>query len=195
MLFLKSLLFIVWNIGWGLLLVYMLRWFLFNSRPRYFFGKRCIITPGLIVRKREWLFVKARDLLHDYLRQAEDPHLPDGYIKAWEKKIHDFLWEKTAFVDSWPFLPAKLKHTIRTKIVDAFTGMASKLLRNTVPRLLEQWRVEHRIDDYDFQFSSDFFLTYYNRYVHKYLAYFFIAVNLIIGIMNGILYLIVATLL
>ena len=58
-----------------------------------------------------------------------------------------------------------------------------------VPRLLEQWRVEHRIDDYDFQFSSDFFLTYYNRYVHKYLAYFFIAVNLIIGIMNGILYL------
>ncbi len=58
MLFLKSLLFIVWNIAWGLALVYFLRWFLFNSKARYFFGKRNILTPGLIVRKREWLFVK-----------------------------------------------------------------------------------------------------------------------------------------
>ena len=191
MLFLKSLLFIVWNIAWGLALVYFLKWYLFNPKARYFFGKRCILTPGLIVRKREWLFEKTRDLLHDYLRQAENPNLEEGYLKAWELKIRTVLWEKTAFVDSWPMLPAKLKHGIRMKIVDAFTGMASNLLRKTVPRMLEQWRVEHRIDDYDFQFSADFFRKYYNRYVHKYLVYFFLALNLIIGISNGILYLII----
>jgi len=190
MLFLKSLLFIVWNIAWGLALVYFLRWFLFNPKARYFFGKRNILTPGLIVRKREWLFVKARDLLHDYLYQAENPTMDSGYLRTWERKIHDWLWDKTSFVDSWPMLPAKLKNTIRTKIVDAFTAMVSNLLRKTVPRMLEQWRVEHRIDDYDFQFSADFFLKYYNRYVHKYLVYFFIGLNLIIGISNGILYLI-----
>lgn len=191
MLFLKSLLFIVWNIAWGLCLIYLIRWFLFNAKARYFFGKRCILTPGFIVRKREWLFVKARDLLHGYLRQAENPKLERGYLHSWELKIHDFLWDKTSFVDGWPFLPAKLKNTIRSKIVDAFTAMASNLLRKTVPRMLEQWRIEHRIDDYDFQFGSDFFLKYYNLYVHKYLMYLFLALNLIIGISNMILYLII----
>lgn len=192
MLFLESLLFIVWNIALGLIIIYFLRWFLFNPKARYFFGKRCFLTPGFLVRKREWLFGKARDLLHDYLRQAENPRLEEGYIHDWEEKVRAFLWEKTSFVDSWPLMPAKMKENIRRKITDAFTGIVSKLLRKTVPRILEQWRVEHRIDDYDFQFSSDFFYKYYNRYVHKYLLYVFLAINFIIGVENMILHLILA---
>jgi len=191
MLFLKSLLFIVWNIVLGMGLVYFLRWFLFNGKARYFFGKRCILTPGFLVRKREWLFVKVRDLLHDYLRQAENPKLSDGYLKKWEGMIRSFIWEKSEFVDGWLFLTAKMKLKIRDMIADSFTGVASKFLRRTVPRLLEQYRVEHRIDDYDFQFSIDFFLRYYNLYVHKYLMYFIIALNFIVGVMNMILYLII----
>lgn len=191
MLFLKSLLFIAWNIALGLCLVYFLRWFLFNSKARYFFGKRCIITPGFLVRKREWLFVKVRDLLHDYLRQAENPKLGDGYLRVWETKIRTFIWEKSSFVEAWPFLPARMKDKIRDKIADSFTGIASRFLRKTVPRLLEQYRVEHRIDDYDFQFSVDFFLKHYNRYIHRYLLYFIIALSLKIGILNMILYLVI----
>jgi len=191
MLFLRSLLFIVWNIALGLMVIYFIRWFLFNSKARYFFGKRCFLTPGLIVRKREWIFGKARDLLHDYLRQAEDTGMKEGYIFQWEQKVRDFLWEKTSFVDAWPLLSAKMKDSIRRKVVDAFTGIVSKLLRKTVPRFLEQWRIEHRIDDYDFQFSIDFFRKYYNLYVHKYLLYIFLAFNFIIGVENMILYLII----
>lgn len=191
MLFLKSLLFIVWNVLLGIGLVCFLRWFLFNSKARYIFGKRCVLTPGFLVRKREWLFVKARDLLHDYLRQAENPKMGDGYLRKWEIQIRNFIWDKSAFVDGWPFLPAKLKTKIRDKIADSFTGIISRFLRKTVPRLLEQYRVEHRIDDYDFQFSADFFLKYYNKYVHKYLMYFIIVLNFIVGIMNMILYLII----
>lgn len=189
MLFLKSLLFIVWNIALGLPLVYFLQWFLFNAKARYIFGKRCFLTPGLIVRKREWLFSKVRYLLHDYLRQAEDQHLAEGYLKDWECRIQEFLWEKSDFIESWRFMPTKLKQSIRTKLVDAVAAMASKLLRNTVPRLLEQWRVEHRIDDCDFQFSVEFFRKYYNQYVHRYLVYFILVINTVIGIANMILYL------
>ncbi len=115
----------------------------------------------------------------------------NGYIHDLEEKVRAFLWEKTSFVDSWPLMPAQMKESIRRRITDAFTGIVSKLLRKTVPRLLEQWRVEHRIDDYDFQFSIDFFSKYYNHYVHKYLVYLFLAVNFIIGVENMILYLII----
>jgi hypothetical protein len=190
MLFLKSLLFIVWNIALGLSIVYTLRWLLFNSKARYFFGKRIPLTPGFIVKYREWLFTKARDILHDYLEQAANPQM-SGYLAKWEAKIRDMLMQKTDFVDSWRFVPRKIRETIRLKIVDAFTGIASNLLRKTVPRMAEQLRVEHRIDEFDLQFSSDFFLRYYNQYVHKYLAYFFMGLNLIIGLMNMIFYLII----
>lgn len=191
MLFLRSLLFIVWNIALGLMIIHFIRWFLFNPKARYIFGKRVFLTPGFLVSKREWLFGKARDLLHDYLRQAENSTLKNGYIHDLEEKVRAFLWEKTSFVDSWPLMPAQMKESIRRRITDAFTGIVSKLLRKTVPRLLEQWRVEHRIDDYDFQFSIDFFRKYYNLYVHKYLVYLFLAVNFIIGVENMILYLII----
>ncbi|MCB5261870.1 MAG: hypothetical protein LHW64_04065 [Candidatus Cloacimonetes bacterium] len=191
MLFLKSLLFIVLNLAMGLLVVEFVKWLLFNSRARFIFGKKVWLTPGLIVSKRDWLFNKARFLLHDYLKQAEDSKDKYGYLAKWEKLVHDFIWEKTEFVDAWRFMPAKLKAGIRKKIVDAFTGMASKLLRKTIPRLAEQLRVEHRIDDFDEQFSLDFFRKYYNLYVHKYLIYFFLAINLIIGLENMILYLII----
>lgn len=191
MLFLQSLLFIVWNIVLGLLVIYLVKWLLFNPKPRFIFGKKVWLTPGLIVSKREWLFNKARFLLHDYLRQAENSHDRNGYLAKWEDQAHEFLWEKTDFVDSWRFVPAKLKNGIRRKVVEGLVGIVSKLLRKTVPRLAEQLRVEHRLDDYDFQFSIEFFRKYYNKYVHKYLVYFFIAVNFIIGVANMILFLII----
>lgn len=191
MIFLKSLLFIVWNIALGLSIVYMLKWFLFNAKARYVFGKRIPLTPGFLVAKREWLFSKARDILHDYLEQAANPDRT-GYLKKWLKQIHNFLWDKTSFVDDWRFLPAKIKDSIRNKIVDAFVSIASNVLRKTVPRLVEQLRVEHRIDDFDFQFSIDFFYGYFRKYVYKPLLIAFAALNLLIGIMNMILFLIIA---
>lgn len=192
LIFLKSLSFIVWNIALGLSLVYMFKWLLFNSKARYIFGKRIPLTPGFLVSKREWLFSKARDVLHDYLEQAGNPMDRNGYLFKWLKQIRTWLWEKTEFVQEWKLLPAKFKESIRHKIVDAFTNLASNLLRKTVPRMIEQLRVEHRIDDYDFQFSIEFFYGYFRRYVYKPLLLAFLAINLLIGISNMILYLIIA---
>ena len=192
MIFLKSLLFIGWNVILGVLIVVKFRWLLFNSKRRYIFGKRIPLTPGFLVAKREWLFNKARSILHDFLDQAADPIGKTGYLKAWLEKITEFLWDKTSFVSEWRFLPLKLKERIRHKIVDAFAGIAENILRKTVPRLIEQFRVEYRIEEFDEQFSIEFFYGYFRRYVYKPLLIAFAAVNLLIGISNMILYLIIA---
>ncbi len=191
MLFLKSLSFILWNIALGLSLVYLFKWVLFNTKARYIFGKRIPLTPGFLVAKREWLFSKARDILHDYLEQAANPDR-NGYLSKWLKQIRMFLWEKTEFVQEWRFMPAKFKQSIRSKIVDAFVNLAGNLLRKTVPRMIEQLRIEHRIDDFDFQFSIDFFYGYFRKYVYKPLLIAFLAVNFLIGVMNMIFFLIIA---
>jgi len=191
MFFLKSLTFILWNIALGTLLVLLLNWLLFNRKARYIFGKKIPLTPGFFVAKREWVFDKARDLLHDYLDQATHPYIKDGYLYGWIKKVHQYLWEKTSFVDDWRFLPGKFKQTIRNKITDAFTAIAENLLRKTVPKLVDSLRIEHRIDEYDIQFSVDFFYGYFKRYVYKPMLLIFAGINLLVGIMNMVWFLII----
>jgi len=191
MIFLKSLTFILWNIALGTLLVLLLNWLLFNRKAKYIFGKKIPLTPGFFVAKRDWLFDKARSILNDYLDQAAHPYIKDGYLYGWIKKVRQYLWEKTSFVEEWHFLPAKLKLLVRNKIVDAFTAIAESILRKTVPRLVERLQIEHRIDEFDIQFSVDFFYSYFKRYVYKPMLLIFAGLNLLIGIMNMVWFLII----
>ena len=192
MLFLKSLLFIVLNVGVGLLLVYFAKWFLFNPTQRKIFGVRNPLTPGFLVRKRDWVFNKARDLLHDYLEQAGNPQANTGYLYNLEEQIQQKVWEQTSFVDDWPLLPGGLKESIRNTVSNAVRGIASKILRKTVPHLLEHWRIEHRIDEYDEQYNLEFFYKYFRQYLYVPLLKIVAGINLVFGILNMILFLILA---
>lgn len=192
MLFLKSLLFIVWNIVLGSLLLFKIKWFLFNRKQRRFLGIKIPFTPGFLVRKREWLFNKARDILEDYLKQAENKGIKSGYLRKWEEQVWHAVWDQTGFIDEWILLPQGLKQKIHNAVASAVRDIASKVLRKMVPHFIEQWRIEHRIDEYDEQFSIDFFYKYFRQYVYKPLLLAFLAINLIIGILNMILFLILA---
>jgi uncharacterized membrane protein YheB (UPF0754 family) len=192
MLFLKSLLFIVWNIALGTLLIYSIKWFLFNPKQRKIFGMRNPLTPGFLVRKREWLFTKARDMLQDYLRQATDRSIKNGYLNKWEEQVWQAAWSKTEFVDGWALLPGGVKKKIHDTMANVVRDLASKVLRKTVPHFIEQWQVENRIDEFDEKFGIEFFYKYFRQYVYKPLMIAVAAINLLIGILNMILFLIIA---
>lgn len=192
MLFLKSLSFILWNIALGTALVYSVKWFLFNRKQRKLFGRKIPLTPGFLVRKREWLFTKARDMLQDYLTQAENRLYKSGFLFKWEKQIWQAAWDNTSFIDDWSLLPKGLKQKLHGWVSSAAKDLASKVLRKMVPHFIEQLRIEHRIDEYDEQFNIDFFYSYFRKYIYKPLLLAFLAINLIVGIMNMILFLIIA---
>lgn len=192
MIFLKSLLFIVWNVAIGLLIIELVRWILFNRKSRFIFGMHIPLTPGFVIAKRDWVFNKVRAILHDYLDQADKEYDTYGYLAKWEKLVYETILEKTGFVDEWKFMPHSWKEKIKTKLASIAQDIARKILRKVIPSLIEQLQVEHRIDDFDEQISSKVIRQYYNRYVHKYLIYFFMAVNFLVGVTNMILYLIIA---
>ncbi len=193
MIFLKSLLFIVWNIALGFAILISIKWFLFNPKPKFIFGKKLPLTPGFLVRKRDWLFNKARDILHDYLEQAEFEK--NGYLAKWEKAVYEAVWDKTSFIEEWKFIPKSLKEKLHTFLSTASRDIARNLLRKTVPRMIEQYRLELQIEKYDFQFSIDFFYGYFRRYIYKPLCYAFLAINTIIGVLNMFLFLVLVALL
>lgn len=190
MIFLKSLIFIAYNIALGMLFLLFLRWFLFNAKERRFLGIKVPLTPGFLVRKREWLFNKARDILLDYLNQAGREDMESGYLHKWEEQVKDAVWGQTVFIDELPVLPQVLKTKLHSVIASVAKGIASQVLRKAVPHFIEQWRIEHRIDEFDEKFSVEFIYKYFKQYVFKPLVYAFLAINFIIGIENMILYLI-----
>jgi uncharacterized membrane protein YheB (UPF0754 family) len=192
MIFLKSLLFIVWNIAIGLALIFLLRWLLFNLKSRFIFGVHIPLTPGFITSKRDWVFNKVRAILHDYLDQVDRVTDQFGYLAKWEKLVYDTVLEKVQFMEGWKLLPHSWKDRIKTMLAKAAKDIARKILRHLIPKLIEQLQVEKRIDDFDEQFSAKIIRRYYNQYVHKYLVYVFLALNFLIGISNMILYLIIA---
>ena len=176
----------------GTLILLKIDWLLFNLKRRRFLGIHIPFTPGFVVRKREWLFNKARDILHDYLEQAEDKLRKNGYLAKWEKLVRETVYAKTNFVDEWKFLPRKWKDKIHDLIADSVKDIVSKILRRTVPHFVEQWRVEHRIDEFDEQFNAEYLRKYWRKYVLKYMLYAFLAINFLIGITNLIWFLIIA---
>jgi hypothetical protein len=189
MIVLKALSFIVWNILLGLSLVELFNWFLFNRKARIIFGWHLPLTPGFLVRKRDWLFTKAKDILHDYLEQAGDYARKNGYLAKWENLVRDMVFEKTSFVNDWPLLPRSLKDKIHAQMADLGKNLASSILRKLVPSLIEQFRIEHKIEDFDEQFNIEFFYGYFHKYVYKPMIYAFMALNFLIGLTNMILYL------
>jgi len=192
MIFLKSLTFILWNMAIGTIIVLKVDWLLFNLKRRKFLGIHIPFTPGFVVSKREWVFNKARDILHDYLEQAEDKLRKNGYLAKWERLVRDTVYDKTNFVDEWMFLPRKWKDKIHDLIANSVKDIVSKILRRTVPHFVEQWRIEHRIDEFDEQFNAEFLRKYWRKYVLKYMLYAILAINFLIGITNLIWFLIIA---
>jgi len=126
------------------------------------------------------------------LEQAGNPQANTGYLYNLEEQIQQKVWEQTSFVDDWPLLPGGLKESIRNTVSNAVRGIASKILRKTVPHFLEQWRIEHRIDEYDEQFNLEFFYKYFRQYLYVPLLKIVAGINLVFGIFNMILFLILA---
>lgn len=189
MIIVKALSFIVWNILIGLSLVELFNWLLFNRKARRILGWHIPLTPGFLVSKRDWLFTKAKDILHDYLEQANDYARKNGYLAKWERMIRDIVFEKTSFVDDWPLLPQALKDKIHDKFAEIGKSIASSILRKLVPSLIEQFRLEHRIEDFDEKFNIEFFYGYFHKYVYKPMIYVFMGLNFLIGLTNMILFL------
>ncbi|HPW25351.1 MAG TPA: hypothetical protein PLR70_06025, partial [Candidatus Syntrophosphaera thermopropionivorans] len=148
------------------------------------------LTPGFIVSKRNQIFAKIYDTLQDYLNQAENPDLREGYLYEWEEQVRLSALERVSFIDKVPLLPAGCKSKIKNAMANSAKNTVSFILRRTVPQLMEKFQLEHKLEQLDAKISSEVIYGYFRQYIYKPLLIAAAVAGLLIGVINMVLYLI-----
>ena len=188
MVFLKSLLFIVWNIAIPFLMVFSVKAILFIPKTeKRMFGKKIPFTPGLLYRKKKWLIDKIRKESDDYLLAADSDD-ENTKIARWEKKAYKKAWDKLHKVENIIWLPAKVKQNLRAFFASFIYYFVRQFLRSFVPFLMRKYNTDKYIDLLDKKLDMGVVTEYFNKYVYKYLLLFFCGIAFLISIWNMILF-------
>ncbi|HHE39343.1 MAG TPA: hypothetical protein ENL20_12345, partial [Candidatus Cloacimonetes bacterium] len=92
MVFLKAILFILWNLLAGFLIVFTIKAMIFFPRKElFFFHKKIPFTPGFAYRKKDWLINKIRKMLSDYLKDCSSNN-ENTKVAEWENKVYQKAW-------------------------------------------------------------------------------------------------------
>lgn len=191
MTFLKSLLFIIYNVAIAYFIVYAIKFVLFRPRkPKLLFGKKMPLTPGLIPKYRNLVMQKIKLTLHDYL-QACHNYSQNNMISDWEDEIYEKVWQRLASLEEIKYLPAFIKKKLRHSIALLVFEITRGFLRSFVPFLIQKLDVKHYITLLDEKISLEILEEYYNKYIYKYMLIVVLSFYFLIGIANMILYLII----
>jgi hypothetical protein len=191
MIFLKALLFIIFNLISGFLIVFAGKAILFLPRkPKFWRGKQIPLTPGLLYRKKNWLVRKMRKLVIDYLHDIKIES-PDSRVSKWEKEIFDKAWAKFEFVEKPKFVPSFIKEQAHYYLSVMVYELAKQFLRSFVPFLMKEYHLEKYLDIIEMKLDVDIIYHFFQKKIYKYLLYFSLAFFFLVGFGNMILYFII----
>jgi len=190
--FLLSLIFLPLNLLFGASIIWLIRWLLFNKKQRYIFKKKNILTPGLIIKGKSYALGKVRNTVKEYFDQVDDFESHQGYIYNWEKKVYQKVYDATEFIDNARYIPTSVADWLRHAIAFIAKDLSSRFLRTFIPYLYEYYEVNNKIDMIADKIDLVMIESYYNQYCHKFLMYFNLFIFFLAGILNQILFLILA---
>jgi uncharacterized membrane protein YheB (UPF0754 family) len=191
MVFIKALIFIVFNLLSGYLIVFAGKALLFLPRkPKFWNGKQIPFTPGFLYRKKDWLIQKIRKWVDDYLRDTKI-ETADSRISKWEKEAFDKAWAKFEFVEKPKFIPHFIKEQAHYLLSILVYELMKQFLRSFVPFLIKEYKLEKYINLAEMKLDVDILYHFFQKYIYKYLLYFSLAFFFLVGFGNMILYFIV----
>ncbi|KQC07537.1 MAG: hypothetical protein APR54_00815 [Candidatus Cloacimonas sp. SDB] len=191
MIFLKSLIFLLFNLLTGFLIVTLVRAFLFLPRKEVFLGgKKIPYTPGFLYRKRNLLIKKLKTTLRNYLNDTKDSS-DRSKISIWENRVFRSVWEKLATIENIRYLPGFVKSNIRYSIALIAYEVTKQFLRSFVPFLMEKYKARRLIDIVEEKLDMQIIAEFYDKYVYRFSLIFFLVINFFIGLGNMIVYLII----
>lgn len=188
--FLWSLIFLPLNLLFGVAFVWLIKWLLFNKKPRYIFKIRNIFTPGVFPRIKNLILRRIRGAVQDYFDQVDDLASHNGYIYRWEKRVYAEVYDKTEFIDRVRYMPTSVADWIRNAIAFIAKDLSARFLRTFIPYLYEYYEIEGKIDLIEEKIDLTVIESYYNDLFHNFFLVFSLVVFFFIGVLNQIMFLI-----
>lgn len=191
MVFLKSLIILVYNLAWGFLIPFSIKCFLFFPEHRLFVsGKRIPLTPGFFYRKKERLIHKLNSLLDGYLNacRSDDTSTKIAY---WERQAFNKTWDSMEGIEKARLIPKVIRDWIRHFFAMLVFELVKQFLRSFIPYLMDHYKIKNCLLLVEQKIDMKVIKNYYNKYIYKFMLYFFLGLNLFIGLGNMIIFLII----
>jgi len=191
MIFLKSLIFLLYNLLAGFLIVATIRTLLLFPKKKIYLGNRKVpLTPGILYKYRNLLIKKLKDTLNNYINDSRDEN-SSSKISVWENRIFRNVWDKLESIENIRFLPKSFKSNVRYIIALLAYEITKQFLRTFIPFLLEKFKAHKLITIIEEKLDMKIISEYYDKYIFKFMLIFFLSINFIIGLGNMIIYLII----
>ncbi|MDO9577390.1 MAG: hypothetical protein Q7J16_05855 [Candidatus Cloacimonadales bacterium] len=192
MVFLKSILILLWNMLPGFLIVFSIKQLLFFPREEKHFsnGKKIPLTPGFAYKFKNWIMHKIKRLLQDYINDSKN-FSEKSRISIWEETFFQNVWDKFEFFENIKYIPHSWKENIRYFFSMVFYEIAKQFLRKFVPYLMDYFEVDKYVELLDKKIDIDLVKKFYCAYIYKYVMLFVLAWGFFNGFWNLIIYLII----
>lgn len=190
---LKGLVVLGVNIGFGYLITYSFHFFLFYPRKICLFGKYPLkFTPGLLFRKKKQLIDYLKKIMADYYDYVSRDYFDKNLLTEYENKIYNEIFPHIKKFVTKEWLPSFISDRINNLLSDLTWMIIYQLSRNILPQILREVQVERKIDILDMKMDIFKVREYFEEYVYKYLLYFNLTFFAVVGVINMIVFWILA---
>lgn len=184
-------LFPIVNIILGLIPLFLIVWFLFYpNRKRYIFDKHIPLTPAYAYRKKKQLIAKLHRYLYDYLKDCKNSD-DETRVVQWETKAYQKAFERFTFIAEARWIPNFISERIQSFLAKIVYEIVRQFLRKLVPYLMDRYELSSYIELLNQKLDVNVIRDFIMKKILKYIVIFLVAFYGLIGLTNGILYLII----
>ena len=192
-LILKALLVLLVNTGFGYLISTCFHFFFFNPRKIVLFKRYHLpLTPGLVYRKKKHLMDYLHKLVNDYFEYANRDYREKNILSEYENRVFIELFPLVCNFFERGWIPEFLQGYLHEFIQKTLWTAIRKFSRTILPRFLCDWHIYTKLDLLDLKLDVKFIESYFNEYFYKYFLYFNIFFLSIVGVLNMVMFLILA---
>ena len=190
---LKGIIVLGINIGFGYVISLCFHFYFFYPRKIVLFNTYELkFTPGLVFRKKKQLINLLHKTLNDYFDFAKRDYSHPNFLTEYENKLYEEVFPYIKDFISKEWMPAFISSKIESILSDLTWFLIYKLSRTIIPRLLKELEVEKKIDILDAKLDVYRLRDYFDEYFYKYYLYFNLAFFAVVGILNMIVFWILA---
>lgn len=190
---LKATLVLAINIGFGYLISYCFHAFFFYPKKVYIFAKYPLaFTPGLLHRKKKQLLDYINTKLEEYYTYVNNDYFEKNFLTDFENKIHDEVYPYILKFLEKDWMPAFVKEKLEHILSDILWMIIYKLTRTVFPKILHDIKIDRKIELLDIKLDIYKLRELFEKHIYKYLLYFNLAFFTVIGLLNMLLFIILA---